>query len=44
VLTSDLPAFNARLSRAHLAPVEKRALPAAEQGSNARNDTTEDDR
>jgi hypothetical protein len=44
VLTSDLPAFNARLSQAHLAPVEKRALPAAEQGSNARNDTTEDDR
>jgi hypothetical protein len=43
VLGSDLPAFNAMLVRQHLAPVEKRALPAAEQGSNARNDVAEDD-
>jgi len=43
VLGSDLPAFNAMLVRQHLAPVEKRALPAAEQGSNARNDVSEDD-
>ena len=43
VLASDLPAFNAMLARQHLAPVEKRALPAAEQGSNARNDVAEED-
>jgi hypothetical protein len=42
VLASDLPAFNAMLGREHLAPVEKRPLPAVEQGSNDQEDSAED--
>ena len=38
VLASDLPAFNAMLGREHLAPVERRALTAVEQGSNIQDD------
>jgi len=44
VLASDLPAFNALLGREHLAPVEKRALPAVEQGTNVQDDAADDDR
>jgi len=43
VLATDLPAFNAMLARQHVAPVEKRPLPAVEQGSNARTDVADDD-
>jgi hypothetical protein len=42
VLASDLPAFNALLGREHLAPVEKRALPAVEQGTNVQDDADDD--
>jgi hypothetical protein len=43
VLGSDLPAFNAALARQHLAPVDKRPLPAVEQGASARSDDADDD-
>jgi hypothetical protein len=42
VLATDLPAFNAMLGREHLAPVERRPLPAAEQGSNDQDDAADD--
>jgi hypothetical protein len=43
LLASDLPAFNAMLGQHHLAPIEKRALPAVEQGTNVGDDAAEVD-
>jgi len=42
-LATDLPEFNAMLEKQHIAPVEKRALPAVEQGTSARSDDAEDE-
>jgi photosystem II stability/assembly factor-like uncharacterized protein len=41
VLASDLPAFNMMLGQQHLAPIEKRALPAVEQGTNVQDDAAD---
>ena len=38
VLASDLSAFNAMLGQQHLAPIEKRALSAVEQGTNVQDE------
>ena len=42
-LGNDLPPLNVLLERQGIAPIEKRALPAVEQGTSARNDDADDE-
>lgn len=43
ILDRDLPALNARLRQARLAPVERRSEPAVEQGTGAKHDSADED-